>query len=638
MSTQLMMGLAQHYRGATAEQVLEALSDEFRVRLAQSAMLGYDADGFTKVPGPVTPRELWDYYVKYRTEASVKMLPLPVSQFVPQVKDTPTQEELKTLFEKYKEVEYSPASDKPGFMLSRQLKIEWISASPKDEYYRKQAAQRLLGAVASIPSNPLAGPAVAYAYQEEMRNATLDPDLFNVNFRIPNWTEKGFELAFCSYRHLQRPEGAIGVLGMILGQGGTSSGAFGMLIPQQAVAHQTMAYARESKNVADAVAIESRSRVPFAIALLGTGTQNPAGWSALGAWSAAKPGESGGWRFANTSLVEPYLPLEVMKEQLTNRLRNAISKELVTNSLSTFKTDLETRKKEAEKQKLKTSDPIPRYVKGQIAQRGWKTDVSKDFHDRYSIADDPNLKPLKDAYLAPGLNNTNDPKAKRFANLFFNEREKDKPYSPKDYHQDDREFVYWIVADQPPTIELFDTVKSKVEAAWRFDKARLLAKAEADRIAKEAQKAKGDAVKNLTDAAKGKVLVTVDGIAHVKHPPVPRAGTPRPYESYKVPDDKIEYPVADFVKTILDLKEVGDVVVTEDMPKSTYFVVTLTDKREPPRREFQDAQLLPSLEQQRRMEYRQSMLEYLRAQAKITIDDENRKMVDEKRGSSQEDE
>src|SRR4029077_6082077 len=104
---------------------------------------------------------------------------------------------------------------------------------------------------------------------------------------------------------------------------------------------------------------------------------------------------------------------------------------------------------------------------------------------------------------------------------------------------------------------------------WRFEKARALARAEADKIATEARKAKGDADKNLADAAQrfGK-LIRLDHVARL----VPRPSmvpsrfdfNAKSYEPYQVPQSEVEYPSKDFVEKLLELKEKGEVAVLHD--------------------------------------------------------------------------
>src|SRR5439155_1927148 len=154
VSAQIQAAMQQ--RNRLSISLLGALGDEFRARLAQAALVGYDPNGMTRVPAPVTPYELWQYYARERTEVSVKMLPIPVSRFEPQVKEQPTKEELEALYKKYRKVEHSPSRETPGFMLPRRVKVEWARVSPDDAYYRRQARDLLLSAEGMGLSNPWA--------------------------------------------------------------------------------------------------------------------------------------------------------------------------------------------------------------------------------------------------------------------------------------------------------------------------------------------------------------------------------------------------------------------------------------------------------------------------------------------------
>ncbi len=136
---------------------VSALGEEFRVRLAQTTLLGFDPGGIMKVPAPVTPAELWTYFRRNRTELAVKMLPIPVSKFIDQVKDKPTEDELKKLFEDYKDAEYHPQSPTPGFKQSHRIKVEWIGARADAPHYRKEARKWIMQRPSVDAGQSLAG-------------------------------------------------------------------------------------------------------------------------------------------------------------------------------------------------------------------------------------------------------------------------------------------------------------------------------------------------------------------------------------------------------------------------------------------------------------------------------------------------
>ncbi len=94
--------------------VLDALNDEFRVRIAQETLLGEGPRRYN-VPEFATPYEFRKYYDDQRRIVKVDLLPVKVDDFLAQVKETPTDAELKELFEKHKKEEWTPQADHAGF-------------------------------------------------------------------------------------------------------------------------------------------------------------------------------------------------------------------------------------------------------------------------------------------------------------------------------------------------------------------------------------------------------------------------------------------------------------------------------------------------------------------------------------------
>jgi len=62
------------------------------------------------VPAYVTPYEFKKYYDDIRRAVRVTLLPVNVDGYVAQIKNTPTDAELKELYEKFKKDEWTPES------------------------------------------------------------------------------------------------------------------------------------------------------------------------------------------------------------------------------------------------------------------------------------------------------------------------------------------------------------------------------------------------------------------------------------------------------------------------------------------------------------------------------------------------
>jgi hypothetical protein len=605
-----------------AESIRHALGEEFRVRLAQAAMVGYDPDGIGTTPAAVTPYLLWEYYRQNRTEFSVQMLPVQISKFVSQVKAKPTDDDLKSLYEKYKDQEYAPDRDTPGFKQPREIKVQWIDFSKDAQTYRTEARNLLLSQAAACVSNPTLGMAWGAAFLKEYEN-TARPQAFNRKWGDPligKLSEPGFALDMYLYRDLQRPETIASTVALAANGNGFNA-AFGL---------PARAFAREAKELAPYVEQEARRRAPVAAAFLGAGCTTPAALAIAGVAFAA-------------DAEDQYMPLALMNRELTRTLEDKFAETLAKSGENAFKEGLEKVRKDSGTQKGKFAAAAAEYVKKQIETHKWQHGESKRLDDYYNIGQDEGLKPLKDAYLVQFLGT--DPKGKEFGDQFFRNyvaggKEDTKLYTPKGSSVSigDKSFLFWLTEDVPPKVLPFEVAKNKVQEAWYLKEARPLAEKAAEEIAQKARKG-GNPVPELVDAAKGQPLVSLDSIARQTMDKNMRADVGTSYQAYQFPADKVEYLGKDSLEKILDLKQVGDVTVLANGPKDTYYVAAVTHRNEPTpsSSEFRDGGLLPRLEEQRRLTYRRAVLERLHARAGLEIYPEGRRLVEEK-GSIPQDE
>jgi hypothetical protein len=638
---QVKRDLGLDRRGSSVSQLSQALGDEFRVRLAQVAVLGYDPSGASQVPAPITPYEFWQFYQKNRTEVSVKLLPLNVRDFLAKVTEKPSEEELRNLFEQYKDQEAAPDKEKPGFKQPRRLKVEWIEASSDAKSYRQAASRWLLSLVAGTVSNPTQAVALAVRSLEEYENAKNRFD--TPSLRAPALTKPQFALSFYTYAHLRRPGTAASLVAQ-LGAASTQGNALAVVVGNQVAA---VAQESKDKDLAAAIAQETQNRAkklaPLSCAFLSAGLSPSPVLTFGGIWQQIGD-------------IKQYLPLSAVQQEVVGRIEHDVAQRLLHSSLANFR-------KEMEKRGPKDKN-IEKFVNEEARKYDWEHKATEQLVDQYEIAKAANLQPLKEAYVslfAPGASKAEQ--AQLFANLFFSERspESSRLYTPIPFFRGQVElpgekgiFLFWKTEDKPAQVLSFDEARPQVEAAWRLEKARQLAKAEAEKFAAEARKSKGDPIPNLLDDAKhyeklvGQKtdLFDLNGIARLTKSFSPRAGLSGQYQDYKVPEDKIEYPDPNFVKDVLALKTKGDVTVLSDKPKEHYYVVALTNRNEPtihefqlnttplfPQRDFplqQGNDLLIRFEQERQHEYRVACLERLRTQANLWINDEARKRGDER--------
>ena len=74
---------------------------------------------------PMTPGERWDYYQRLQRQATVELAEVPVDRLTGSIPE-PTDKILNAFFEKYKNREYEPGSTEPGFMVPKQIAIDYF--------------------------------------------------------------------------------------------------------------------------------------------------------------------------------------------------------------------------------------------------------------------------------------------------------------------------------------------------------------------------------------------------------------------------------------------------------------------------------------------------------------------------------
>src|SRR5205823_1790573 len=132
---------------------------------------------------------------------------------------------------------------------------------------------------------------------------------------------------------------------------------------------------------------------------------------------------------------------------------------------------------------------------------GFTRGASAEFRDRFSVIDDPGLKPLKEAYKKEERNKS-DPKGHFFGATFFDDAGPANSFSGGTAYRpswfetkdpsfesftkpDDQFFLVWKTEEEAPRVRKFEEARADVERAWRLAKARDLAKKAAEEMQKE---------------------------------------------------------------------------------------------------------------------------------------------------------
>jgi hypothetical protein len=88
----------------------------------------------------MTPSQRWDYFNRLNQLATIEAVAVPAANFTKEIKD-PTDEELKTFFDKHKDAFSNPDSPEPGFHKRQKVSIEYVKADV-DEFAKKNVTDK----------------------------------------------------------------------------------------------------------------------------------------------------------------------------------------------------------------------------------------------------------------------------------------------------------------------------------------------------------------------------------------------------------------------------------------------------------------------------------------------------------------
>jgi hypothetical protein len=674
-----------------------ALADEFRVRIARTAVMGDDRAESQYASTWATPYEFWQFYKDNRTENEIAVLPIPVrhKDFLSQV-GQPTEKDLQELFEKYKDFEYIAGSDLPGFRIPPRIEVEWVNARADSEKYQKKAVQaaaltqagfQVLGGAGQTLSGAVAAEATFLGLPFLFDMALIDKYEFD-KYQLRNASYVELWDAFGSKRlhdtSYRAPENAVAVIGQAFGALGTKAPVVSSALNYYGGSALREVFDRA--RIGATMALAYSSPTPFKPAALAYhGSAHPAfiPLSAVKDDLTKKLEEDVARKLVQTDLGELHVKLSDLRRESTADLltaQNVYRPEIISATLGQAMGSSATKAPialtatitfgppaihnvqraqawQALTTALAGTDPTPflksvlvplekirKAIDQAVAEHGFQHGRSTKPEDRFTIAEDEGLKPLKEAYVHYPFG---DKQEKNFANLFFQNQ---GAYSPQYYptggslSSDNPSFLYWKTNDKAAYVPTFEEVKDKVKDWWKFENARKLAKQEADELMAKAQ-GQADAQRWLKDGTKhSEPMFFLDEVSGLVKSKTPFARGPMSaYDRYRIPPEKIEYPTEGLDKELLKLTEPGQVIVKSDKPKEHYYVMALVKRTKPSEfsfyREYQTGaeNLLGYLEQETnyQSEFQKGLMEQLREEARLKIIEENRDKVDEKSRSDE---
>jgi hypothetical protein len=595
-SNDAFQSIRRNFSGLSKDMLRDALLQEFRVRLAQDTIMGRNrATDHPPRPDVVTPFELWKFYEKNRTESEIVMAAIPVDspELLKNVPE-PTEAELRAFYEAGKDREPNPASPLAGFKQPMRIGVEWAKAYGTLPAFHRLAKIQAAALQATMP--------LAYAM-------ALDNGYDQEKYKhpMPNWLGAERLPMKSSWVAGQTIIGTVGagaapVIGPLAALGANAGlttavdlgyrsrrvatfiGSLGQGSPIMSLVnayHDTPKADYEPSSMMQdelATALEdqfSRELAQKALEQITEYLTSHASDKNQSKGPAAEASAIGlaigqvtpGLGFLAPALYQVGAAIENQKQRLVEATGAAASMSPWARAALAWASE-----------KLESGNFATR-VAAMIQKLGLEHGASSKPSDVFEIASDPGLAPLRKAFL-PGLDENSNPQAdKQFAEHLFSAG--DGLYRPATRIP---QYLTWRTSEEPAYVPDFNAIRQNVLARWKLEKARKPAAEEAEKIAAEARKAKGDAERNLRDAAKrfGR-LIYLDKVAKLVPTPEPvvsRFGG-RTFEEYKIPRYDVEYPTSDMTQKLLDMKERGDVTVLHDEPELNYYVATLLHRSEP---------------------------------------------------------
>jgi hypothetical protein len=632
----------------TPELAEKALRDEFRIQIAQEALLNYEPEAPSmgmfgmpptpsakQVPAPASPYDLWTYYQTQRTAVDVALIPVPVPK--PPASGSLTaqdQKEIDAMYRLYKDREAIPDQPQPGFKIPRRVKVGWVTARPESDYYQK-TAENLAGAIRLLRQREAGGTVLAAGLPTAIQAALpvlADPEfLAQYDDMKRPWGERRFDLAgldqadFALSVYATRPHAQDAVA--LVGGTATASGPLTTLSGLFAYQAGTFARNAKDKDMEGLIAQEAKEkRIPYGVSVLLSGAQTASPVPLQAALTASVLTAYG-------ERVPQYLPptSALVRQIVGERERAALARVLAHGNLQAFKTEMDTQRTKAANAEARAKimdEWLPKAVERFHLEAMPKP--MAEARNRFDLPKDPTVLPLKEALSSQG-----DPAVEQaFTAVFFQGTGLFEPvswpptpnfgqqFSPREQGS----FLVWRTEDKKAEVPSFEQVKDEVIAAWRFGKARMAAEDRANKLREAFARTGGDPARVRQVAAEHQLeVIELKNVAR-QVPEDIAVPSGHQYRPFQFPPT-IAYPAANWVDEMVDkLKNRGDTFVLPDRPEKTFYLTVLLERHEPSPRIFYDVYrdlaistsrdpLLAELLRKRQEQYREDFLKQLRVDA-----------------------
>src|SRR5262245_53059711 len=481
--------VAAAIRQARASIIEELFQQTFRMPAPEIPFPG-DSGPASAMPGDVTPYEFWEFYKDRCSEHTFTLLELSAESFLDQVKEEPTPKQRVELFNKYRGELPDPSKPTPGFKEPRKLKVEFTTLDAKADRVTKAipqvkaASQFLCASAGAFFSDPIS--ALTSAAQPGLAETLPIRDAVSQRVAANYDRYTGFEQFYFTPRDwaVFHPRPIVSALGILAG------------IPDVATFVAAAGALHQQVEV-----IDHRSRVPFLLQPVLT-PFTPTLGNAIG-----MPAFAYG--------LNPKAPPEgIYVAEITAQHRTEQRRKLFKADVDQLETKLRELLKDVkpfgprpEKSKVEAAyDAARKHIDQWLKDRGLTAVGTAQPVDKWQVLTAPELKPLNEK-ATPEPDGSNSLSVQLFRSFdgrmmgqsgTINLTTPFKPFwfpsEPVGDALDKPNHYVWISdeLDAKP-YNTFDNANAmtkgemtkRVDQAWKLEKAKALARAEADRLAEE---------------------------------------------------------------------------------------------------------------------------------------------------------
>jgi hypothetical protein len=392
----------RNFQNIDEAYVIRALTEEFRVRIAQEAvLLAQPFQAFTRreqqdsgmkfafaevpdeIRAPLTLAQLWEAYKAKRAEFDVNLIPVHVEDFLKEINDEPNDLQRAEFFKTHKDKPADPGAEDRGLQLPMRVKIDYVMADPTSkEYLGLARVVELLKTTNPIHLDVVQSPlcaavsamAVGQQHRIDVENqyqiSTRPSDKFD--YRATPLDLPGAACPIMTWLAKRHPEAAASMIGSGFSGPANDMGALASYMAWGALKHPHVLEA--------SLKAESERRAAYYAPIVANAAADP--------WTTVVP-----FFLLDLAVPPQRLPVEAVQHEIQEIIAKRTAEEWAHENMQTLRTALEKADGNEHKYRRALNELVPKL---NLIYGPAKKDV---YLSRYSVDDAKELAPLKESYL-----------------------------------------------------------------------------------------------------------------------------------------------------------------------------------------------------------------------------------------------